>query len=344
MRRVTNPPLALLVSLAAAAAAGCTRAPALESVSGLAQGTTYTLQWWSEQPVDPDAVAAAATAELDRIDALLSNYRTDSVLERFNAVRSVEPQSLPAELVALLRVAVDVHRASSRCFDPTVRPLVHLWGFDGDEPHVPDAASIAAALENVGLDKLEILDAQTVRKTVPGVEIDMSSIGQGYTVARLAAAVEGLGIADYLVEIGGELLARGHKPRGERWRVGIENPTAAGGAAEALVVPGDAPVAVVTSGTYRHYFEAQGRSYGHILDARTGRPVEHALVEVTVVGTDPTRAAAWGTALLCLGPEEGARTADREGLAATLAVRSVDSVIWSRSARFAAEWGGAAGR
>lgn len=329
---------AVLVGLLIALS-GCTQRPAVESVAGIAQGTTYTLQWWSEPPVGNDVVAAAAAAELERIDALLSNYRDDSVLEKFNATRSVAPQTLPEELVSLLRLAVEVHGASDGCFDPTVRPLVLLWGFDGDEPRVPEPAAIEAALADVGLDKLELVDAQTVRKTDPDVEVDMASIGQGYTVERLARAVEGLGIDNYLVEIGGELQARGRKPGGDHWRIGIENPTAAGGVAEPLVVPGDRPVAVITSGTYRHHFEDQGRSYGHILDPRTGRPVEHDLVETTVVGPDPARAAAWATGLLCLGPVEGVRIADREGLAATLAVRSGDTVIRTHSARFEADWG-----
>ena len=116
---------ALLVSLVLAVA-GCTQRPDVESVSGIAQGTTYTLQWWSERPVDTAAVATAAVTELERIDALLSNYRPDSALERFNATRSVEPQTLPAELVTLFRLAMEVHTASARCFDPTVRPLVRL--------------------------------------------------------------------------------------------------------------------------------------------------------------------------------------------------------------------------
>jgi thiamine biosynthesis lipoprotein len=334
---VAIPPRALV--WLALAVAGCTRTPDIESVAGIAQGTTYTLQWWSERPVASEAVATAAAAELERIDALLSNYRPDSALEKFNATRSVEPQALPAELVALLRLAVEVHVASDRCFDPTVRPLVRLWGFDGDEPRVPESAAIDVALRDVGLEKLEIVDAQTVRKTTPGLEVDMASIGQGYTVGRLAKVVEGLGIEDYVVEIGGELQARGRKPGGEHWRIGIENPTATGGVAEPLVVPGDRPVAVITSGTYRHHFEEQGRSYGHILDPRTGRPVEHDLVETTVVGPDPSRAAAWATALLCLGPDAGARTADREGLAATMAVRSGDTVIRTHSSQFYTDWG-----
>ncbi|HET8698707.1 MAG TPA: FAD:protein FMN transferase, partial [Gammaproteobacteria bacterium] len=235
---MTRLPRALLVCLVLAAA-GCDQPPEIESLAGVAQGTTYTLQWWSLESVDEQALAAAAAAELDRIDGLLSNYRPDSTLERFNATRSVEPQTLPAELVTLLRLAVEVHRASERCFDPTVRPLVHLWGFDGDEPRVPAAADIAAALADVGLDKLEIVDDHTVRKLRPSVEIDMASIGQGYTVARLAQVLEGFGIRSYVVEIGGELLARGRKPGGQPWRIGIENPTAAGGVAEPLVMPGD---------------------------------------------------------------------------------------------------------
>ncbi len=329
----------LLVLMSAyAALAGCSRPTEIESITGLAQGTTYTLQWWSEPRVDAAALATAVGVELERIDALLSNYRADSVLERFNAARTVEAQALPPELVSLLRVAADVHRASARCFDPTVRPLVRAWGFDGPDPHPPSAAALAAALEHLGLEKLEIIDAGTVRKTVPGLEIDMASIGQGYTVGRLAQVLEGFGVGNYIVEIGGELLAHGHKPGAERWRIGIEDPSGDGGRTEPLTMPDDRPVAVITSGTYRHYLEDQGRTYGHILDPRTGGPVEHDLVEVTVVGDDPTVAAAWATALLCLGPEEAATTAVREGLAAIFAIRRGETIERLRTARYAAEW------
>ena len=213
----------------------CSTRPDVESLSGLAQGTTYSVQWSSETAVDESTLQAALAAELERIDELLSNYRADSTIERFNAAQTVAPQALPAELVSLLRVAADVHRASDGCFDPTVRPLVRLWGFDGDEPHVPTATEIESARERVGFDKLEIPSATEVRKTVPGIEVDMSSIGQGYTVSRLAAVVEGFGIDDYVVEIGGELRARGQKPGREPWRLGVEDPSPAGGVAEPLV-------------------------------------------------------------------------------------------------------------
>jgi thiamine biosynthesis lipoprotein len=303
----------------------------------LAQGTTYTLQWWSEDRVDRDALARAVTAELERIDALLSNYRLDSVLERFNATRSLAPQALPAELVTLLELASDVHRASAGCFDPTVRPLVRLWGFDGDEPHVPAADAIAAVLPSVGFDKLEIVDSEHVRKLREDIEIDMASIGQGYTVGRLSAIAEGFGLKNYLFEIGGELAGRGSRPDGRSWRVGIESPDK-GAPLRALNLPADRLTAVITSGSYRHFFEDHGHAYGHILDPRTGRSVEHALVSVTVTGDAAARTAAWGTALLCLGPDDALATAERERLTAVMIVRAGDGFEIRESPLFRASW------
>jgi thiamine biosynthesis lipoprotein len=220
-----------------------------------------------------------------------------------------------------------------------VRPLSRVWGFDGAEPRVPAPAAITAALENVGFDKLEVIDASHVRKAVPALEIDLASIGQGYTVGRLAAILEQLGIADYLVEIGGELMARGQKPGGEPWRIGIEE-AGPGHAAtvSALALPPDRPTAAVTSGTYRRYFEEGGRAYSHILDPRTGRPVDHALSAVTVLHSDPTLAGAWATALLCLGPERAAAVAERERLAAVLSVETGASLEQRTTTAFRERW------
>jgi thiamine biosynthesis lipoprotein len=333
---------AALLLGAAASLAGCSRGREPRTIAGLAQGTTYTVQWWAEREIDSSALARAVTDELDRIDELLSNYRSDSVLERFNAARTTEPQTLPAELVTLLQLAADVHRASDGCFDPTVRPLVRLWGFDGDSPHVPADSELEAVRARVGFDKVAIVDAQHVRKLAGDVEIDMASIGQGYTVGRLAAVAERFGLKDYLVEIGGELLGRGRRPDGRSWRVGVESPAAEGAALRALPLPTDGITAVITSGTYRHFFEDHGKVYGHILDPRTGRPVDHALVSVTVAGVDPTLAAAWGTALLCLGPDAGAAAAQKLDLAAVLTVRTADGFEQRETPRFTAEWPDAA--
>jgi thiamine biosynthesis lipoprotein len=344
MRRVRiHAARALLLVAIAVALASCARQRTLQTITGLAQGTTYTLQWWSEDRVDVGALTAAVTAELERLDALLSNYRADSVLERFNATRSVEAQALPSELIKLFDLAADIHRRSEGCFDPSVRPLVRLWGFDGDEPHVPADDDIAATLARVGFDKLELVDQEHVRKAQADLEIDMASIGQGYTVGRISDVVEGLGLRNYLFEIGGELAGRGTRPDGKSWRVGIENPDKVDAPLRALSLPADRLTAVITSGSYRHNFTERNRVYGHILDPRTGRSVEHDLVSVTVTGAVAARTAAWGTALLCLGPAQAFDTADREQIAAIFILKTSAGFEVRQSKAFGDSWGQADG-
>jgi thiamine biosynthesis lipoprotein len=326
------------IACAGVAAIACTSAPSppLRTVTGVAQGTTYSLQWIGGG-AEAD-VGAAAQRELERIDALLSNYRLDSTLEQLNARRDVEPVELPSELVALLELAKSVHSASDACFDPTVRPLVRAWGFDRDAPAVPPPDVAEQARANVGLDKLELVDATHVRKAAPGLEIDMASIGQGYTAGRLADLLERHGSTAYLAEIGGEIVARGAKPDGAPWRVGLENPLDDTIAGPTLKTPSQARTAVVTSGSYRHFLDAAGRRLGHVIDPRTGQPIEHALVSVTVVGSDAARTAAWATALLCLGPADGAATAEREGIPAVFWIVNDGVADRQVSPAFVAEW------
>lgn len=296
---------------------GCARdATELQSLSGLAQGTTYSLQWVGG--AGESEVAAAADRELERVDALLSNYRSDSVLERFNAQRSSEPVELPSELVTLFAVAKTIHEASEGCFDPTVRPLVRAWGFDTDTPAVPTAAALEVARASIGLNALMIDAPDRVHKTKPALEVDMASLGQGYSAGRLAELLEAHGSENYLAEIGGEIVARGAKPDGSPWRVGVEDPSDEGVPGAAMSLSPDRRTAVITSGTYRQFFDGTDRRYGHIIDPRTGVPVDHDLLSVTVVGSDASRTAAWATALLCLGPERAIAVAEREGLAAVL--------------------------
>jgi thiamine biosynthesis lipoprotein len=153
--------------------------------------------------------------------------------------------------------------------------------------------------------------------------------------------LERFGSTNYLAEIGGEIVARGTKPGAVRWRVGLENPVPGGSAGPALQMPADAATAVITSGSYRHYLESGERRFGHIIDPRTGSAAEHALLSVTVVGRDATTTAAWGTALLCLGPADAAATAQRENLAAVMWIgNDAGSTTLELSPAFDTEWRG----
>ncbi len=172
-------------------------------------------------------------------------------------------------------------------------------------------------LQHVGFSKLETPTPTQLRKIDPQMHVDLSSIAQGYSVGRIAAVVEAAEIQNYLVEIGGELQTRGHKPDGSPWRIGVERPLLGGRSVQkSLTNRQDAPVSVMTSGTYRHYFDDRGKRYSHLLDARTGKPVNHNTVSVTVINDNPTVADAWSTALLCLGREAGMPVANDNGIAA----------------------------
>ncbi|MGF1548028.1 MAG: FAD:protein FMN transferase [Thiotrichales bacterium] len=315
-----SPRLCVLVGLLGLALllAGCGK-PTLQQLGGSAQGTTYHVRWWSAPRVTARTLHAAVEAELARIDQALSNYRADSAIEVFNANPAITPQAVPAELVELLRTANAVRVAGAGCYDLTIKPLTKLWGFRDEVLTIPPPESLASVLESVGQDLVEIVDGTRLRKTTPTVTLDVSSIAQGHSVARLAQVLEATGIHNYLIEIGGELQTRGQKPDGSRWRVAVERPLPGARRVHKIIeLPATEPVAVMTSGTYRHYFDADGRRYSHILDAHTGAPVTHDLVSVTVLHPDATLADAWSTALLCLGAEDALALAEREGLAAML--------------------------
>jgi thiamine biosynthesis lipoprotein len=154
-----------------------------------------------------------------------------------------------------------------------------------------------------------------LRKKDAAVEVDLSSVGQGYTVAALTQLLESAGIQNYLVEVGGEMKVKGHKSDGSQWRVAVEKPTPSTREVQRVLdIHQEAGTAIMTAGTYRHFFEDQGQMYSHILNPHTGRPVTHALLSVTILHEDPTLADVWDTALLCVGETEAARIAEAEHL------------------------------
>lgn len=285
--------------------------PPIKKLEGLAQGTTYHISYWTDVAVDEQAVEAAVLQDLADIDKTMSNYRPDSTIEQFNARQSLESQEVGAEIVALFKVAYGVYQLSQGCFDLTIKPLFDLWGFQGDTLTIPDQASIDQGLNQVGMSKVEVVDETHLRKAQANVRIDVSAVAQGYSVGRVSRALEKQGIQNYLVEIGGELETHGVKPNGQAWRIAVEKPLPGERSLQKIItMPKDAPMTVMTSGTYRHYFDANGQRYSHILDARTGKPVSHDLVAVTVLHEDPTVADAWSTALLCLGQQDGMQLAN----------------------------------
>lgn len=291
--------------------AACDQPPKLQILTGAAQGTTYTIKFWTADKADSKTIAKDIEAELIRIDKLISSYRDDSAIERFNQ-QKIAGTTIPLdkETLELLNTSSDIYQQSNHCFDPTVKPLFRMWGFGKGRLNLPTAAEINAVKQHVGFDQLTIT-ADGASKQNPELTVDLSAIGQGYAVTKIAELLTAQGIDHYLVEIGGEMKVAGTKPEGKPWRIGVERPVPHSQQVnEIITVTGKRPTAVMTSGTYRHFFDNRGKKYSHILDPRSGRPVEHHTAAVTVVIEDATLADAWSTALLCLGSEEGMKVAN----------------------------------
>ena len=288
---------------------------------GETMGSTWSVNAVLPDGVDEATIRQGIQGEVDRVVAQMSTYEADSDLSRFNRAPAGTWQTLPAEFYAVLSYALSLARDSGGAYDPTVGPLVNLWGFGPDKrPHeAPDAKAIDAARARVGWSRIR-LDENGHRAFQPGgIYVDLSSVAKGFGVDQVARFLDHAGVHAYLVEVGGELRGKGRKPDGSPWHVGIERPGAAAGAVddpgqvERIVSLRDK--AIATSGDYRHFFESGGRFYSHHIDPRTGYPVAHRVASVSIVADDCMHADSLGTTMTVLGPEEGMRYAKAHGVA-----------------------------
>ncbi|HET6553190.1 MAG TPA: FAD:protein FMN transferase [Dyella sp.] len=284
-------------------------------------GTTWSVRAVLPAHATAPAWHASAQAVLDLVDGQMSTYKPLSALSRFNDAPAGTWHVLPAECFDVVRRALRVARDSGGAYDPTVGPLVNLWGFGPDvaRSKPPSEEAMTVARERVGWWRLKLDEATHSLYQPGGVYLDLSSIAKGYGVDLVGRHLDSLGINAWLVEVGGELKGKGSKPDGSPWRIGIERPGAAAGAvqrvdqlSQVLSLSGRA---IATSGDYRRQFEAEGRAFSHHIDPRTGRPVPHAVASVSVLARDAVEADPMGTLMTVLGPDEGMALACARGLA-----------------------------
>lgn len=302
----------------------CTPAPQQISVSGETMGTTYHIRYVTANPNhSPERVKERVDAVLEQVNSQMSTYDPNSELSLFNQRKTTEPVVVSRSLETVVRRALEVGEETNGLLDVTVGPLVNLWGFGplGRPEQVPSEQQLQEVRDQVGYQYLTVENHQ-LTKAIPDLYVDLSTIAKGYGVDRVAILLEQMEIKNYLVEIGGEMRMRGTKPGEQPWRIAVEQPVSLERAVQRIIEPGNN--AVATSGDYRNYFEEDGVRYSHIIDPRTGYPIQHNLVSVTVITDTCMDADAYATALTVMGAEEALEFANKKGLAVLLVTREND--------------------
>ncbi len=307
----------ILFSLLLLATVGCSRQQPPASVwriAGPTMGTTYSITISDPEnrlTREPDLPSISAKAEqiLADINRTMSTYDPKSEISTFNASTSTEAMTVSADFARVVHRAKEIHQASQGAFDITVSPLVDLWGFGhkGERTAPPSDDEVTRVLEGVGSQKLEVtLDPPTLRKSIESLCINLNAIAPGHAADRLGKLLDELGYQHYLIDVGGEFLARGLSDSGKPWRIAIERPERSALPKQTIQrVLTIADRAVATSGDYRQYFEHEGKFYSHTIDPKTGKPVNHSLASATVIAKDAMSADGWATAVMVLGPERG---------------------------------------
>ncbi len=306
--------------------------PAIDALvlSGETMGSTWEVRIAGEG-LD-EALRARAKADIGKrlaeIDLWFSTWRPDSEVSRFNASRATEPFDVSAPTAELVSYAIELCKWSGGAFDITVAPLVARWGFGhgaqiGGEP--PSSAEIETYLSRTGAEIIHVGRGNPTRggflhKFDPAVEIDLSAIAPGYAADHVAAGLFALGREDFLVEIGGEIYAAGHRSDGKPWRVAIEEPIEEQRRIHSVVELSNQGLA--TSGDYRAYYLQDGRRVSHTLDPRTGRPIENGMASATVIAPTAAQADGFATTLMVLGAREGLAFAEQWNLPAMTLTRN----------------------
>lgn len=296
-------------------------------IEGKTMGTFYSVKLSGAISQSKQQLQQEIEALLEQANDDISTYRPNSLLSRFNQSTSREPQPIPRGMADIILMAQRIGRDTGGAMDITVGPLVNLWGFGPDKhaSKIPSQQQIDEARSRTGLQHLRLLSdhqGEWLQKDLPGMYVDLSTLGEGYGVDRLVKLMARKGITNYLVSVGGAVSSRGVNGQNKPWRVAIQKPTDRENAVQALVdLQG---YGISTAGSYRNYFEQDGQRYSHVIDPVTGQPITHKLVSATVIAPTALEADGWDTGLMVLGTEKALKLAEEKGLAVYLITKTDD--------------------
>jgi thiamine biosynthesis lipoprotein len=316
----------------------------LMEIHGSTMGTTYMVK--IVKPDDKkfssgDELTQRVTADIEnllkKVNRQMSTWIEDSEISRFNRYKESQWFEVSPETVLVIAEALRVSKESNGAFDITVGPLVNLWGFGppGTTGQIPGEEQIKKVMEEIGYRKLSVrLSPPALKKEEPGIYCDLSAIAKGFGVDQVAEYLDSRGFSHYLVEIGGEVRAKGFNHENQIWRVAIASPDPYGGSPYRKII-GLKDASMATSGDYFNYFEKDGVRYSHTIDPSTGRPITHKLASVTVIHESCMTADAMATAINVLGPGKGYELAIKENLPVFMIIRGPKGFQENMTSRFA---------
>ncbi|ANW24915.1 FAD:protein FMN transferase ApbE [Vibrio coralliilyticus] len=304
--------------------AGCEKPVEQIHLSGPTMGTTYNIKYIASEGIpSPEALQKEVDRLLEEVNDQMSTYRKDSELSRFNQNQTSTPFEVSPQTATVVKEAIRLNGLTLGALDVTVGPLVNLWGF-GPEARpevVPTDEELAARKANTGIQHLTV-EGNLLTKDIPNLYVDLSTIAKGWGVDVVADYIQSQGIQNYMVEVGGEMRLKGINREGVKWRIAIEKPSTDERAVQEIIEPGD--MAVATSGDYRIYFERDGVRYSHIINPKTGKPIRHKVVSVTVLDKSSMTADGLATGLMVLGEEQGMKIANENNIPVFMIVKTED--------------------
>jgi len=268
-------------------------------IDGLAQGTYYSITYYDRDGIN---YQPAIDSFFKAFDLSASLYLKESIISRLN---NNDPAVIADDaFTVVFNKSMEVSEKTEGAFDITVMPLINAWGFGFTDPMKVDSAIVDSILPLVNFKNITLENGRLIKKN-PAIMVDFNAIAQGYSADLIGKMLESKGIENYLIDVGGEVLAKGSKPGNKKWRVGIEKPTeTADDAREVKVVVKLRDKALATSGNYRRFFLKDGIKYAHTIDPKTGFPVNHTVLSVSVLANDCITADAYATAFMVMGLEK----------------------------------------
>lgn len=265
---------------------------------GTVYGTTYTISYESPKGID---LHEEITKKLNEYNRMFSTFDRESTISKIN---NNEPVDLSKEFIVCYEKALEVSEITNGAFDITAGAMVNAWGFGPEEKKKMTQERVDSLIQITGYQKIKLENGRIIKEN-PNIKLDMNAIAKGYTSDLIGNFLAENGCRNYMVEIGGEVAAKGINERGKTWTIGISKPdeTDIFGTTglQAKVKLTDHGMA--TSGNYRNFYVEDGKKYAHTIDPKTGYPVQHSVLSSTVIANDCMTADAYATAFMVLGLE-----------------------------------------